>query len=46
MTLLVIIVYNRIDNIRHWLDCLKKCDPVNTVIIHNCDEPDPEFAEH
>ena len=45
MTLLVIIVYNRIDNIRHWLDCLKKCDPVNTVIIHNCDEQDQEWEE-
>lgn len=37
---LVIIVYNRYDNIIHWLHCLSLCDTINVrvTVIHNGDE--------
>lgn len=42
-TTLVIVVYNRYDNLKHWLHCLSLCPPVRVVVIHNCDEPAPEY---
>lgn len=39
-TLVCIIVYNRFDNLKRWLECWKKCDQTDTelVVIHNRDE--------
>lgn len=36
---IAVIVYNRIDNIRRWLNCWKQCDHngAELIVIHNCD---------
>lgn len=41
---LCIIVYDRLENIEHWLKCLEKCVLTDTVvnIIHNVDKKDNE----
>jgi hypothetical protein len=40
-TLVVIVVYNRLENIRTWLRCWKQCDQTGAelVVIHNVDTP-------
>lgn len=41
-TVLCIIIYNRYDNLVHWIDCWEKCDQgARMIVIHNlCEEPE------
>lgn len=42
INIIVIAVYNRVDNIKQWLHCWKQCEQDATfVIIHNVDNPEP-----
>ena len=45
MTHLVIVVYNRYDNLKHWLECWSQCDQTDTqlVVIHNTDKEDWQY---
>ena len=43
MSILVIVVYNRLANLKHWMHCLTMCDPMPVVVIHNSNEPAPEY---
>lgn len=47
MVHLCIVVYNRIGNLKHWLECWDKCEKGDTqlVVIHNYDEDRPEYKE-
>jgi hypothetical protein len=42
---LAIVVYNRFENLSHWLACLEKCNTgnVEVVVIHNTDSVSKEF---
>ncbi len=46
-TKIVIIVYNRIENVRRWLHCWKQCNQANTelIFIHNSDTDQPDYRE-
>lgn len=46
-THIVIVVYNRIFNLTHWLKCWDQCDKGDTevVVIHNFDTEDLRFSE-
>ena len=39
--ILTIIIYNRLENLKHWLDCWKVCNQENTElrVIHNYNNP-------
>lgn len=41
---LVIVVYDRLDNLKHWFYILNQCNkPKNVVVIHNYDSPQEEY---
>ena len=43
--ILVIVVYNRYDNLKHWLECWSQCDQTDTklVVIHNTDKTEYSY---
>ena len=43
--LITIIVYNRFDNLKRWLECWDKCDKTDAelVVIHNYDKKDSRY---
>lgn len=47
MNLICLIVYNRVDNIKHWLHCWKQCEhDAHLVVIHNMDTIEPHELQH
>ncbi len=49
MNLIAIIVYNRFNNLKHWIECWEKCKHLNDaelVVIHNTDNPENEDQLH
>ena len=47
-TVVVIIVYNRFENLKHWVECWNKCNKNNSelVVIHNLDsDNDSRYVE-
>lgn len=46
-TVVGIVIYNRYDNLEHWLDCWRKCKrhSAQVVVIHNSDKPDPKYSQ-
>lgn len=43
---LVIIVYDRFDNLKRWFHILNQCErPEKVVVIHNYDEPDDDYRQ-
>lgn len=47
LTHVCVIIYNRFDNLDHWLQCWDKCDHTGArvVVIHNQDDTDPKYKE-
>ena len=45
MTLLIIIVYDRLHNLKQWFKCWQQCDQTDThvVVIHNTDTVQYEY---
>src|SRR6187549_1767266 len=45
MNLIALIVYDRFNNLKHWIECWEKCRHLNNaelVVIHNTDNPENE----
>jgi len=45
-TVVAIVIYNRLNNLTHWLDCWQKCSSdAELVIIHNFDKEMTEYRQ-
>lgn len=44
--LICLVVYNRFNNLRHWLECWAQCaQDARVTVIHNYDAPDPRYRQ-
>jgi hypothetical protein len=46
-TIVAVVIYDRLFNLIHWLECWDKCDKslADLVVIHNTDLPEPLYVE-
>jgi Glycosyl transferase family 2 len=46
-TLVCVVVYNRLHNLKHWLSCWQQCehDGAELIVIHNTDKDQPDYAK-